>query len=71
MSLHLCNYGSLSFLHIINQESIPVRCVPPALVATTRYQRQWGWGEGVGVSPQLNKFEQVSSDAHQMSLVGG
>ena len=28
----------------------------------------WGrWGEG----PQMNKFEQVSSDHHQLSLAGG
>ena len=28
---------------------------------------QYQWGE----SPQINKFEQVSSDCHQMSLAGG
>ena len=38
---------------------LPTVCV---LVAT-RCQYQW---EG----PQVNKFEQVSSDGHQMSLVG-
>ena len=27
-------------------------------------------GEGV-VDPEVNKFEQVSSDDHQLSLVGG
>ena len=32
---------------------------------TTRYQYWWGGG------PQINKFEQVSSDYHQMSLAGG
>ena len=25
----------------------------------------------VGVGPQVNEFEQVSSDDHQMSVVGG
>ena len=35
------------------------------LVATTRCQYQWEWGVG----PQVNKFEQVSSDDHQMSVV--
>ena len=34
-------------------------------VATTRCQ----YCDGVG--PQLNKFEQVSSDDHQMSVVQG
>ena len=33
-------------------------------VATTRYQYWWG------VGPQANKFEQVSSDDHQMSAAG-
>ena len=35
-------------------------------VTTTRCRYQW---EGVG--PQVNKFEQVSSDDQQISLVGG
>ena len=35
------------------------------LVATTRCQYWWG-----GVSPQMNKFEQVCSHDHQMSVVG-
>ena len=26
---------------------------------------------GVGVGPQVNNFEQVSSDDHRMSVVGG
>ena len=46
------------------QESIPVGCIPPALVATTRCQYCWG------VGPQVNKFEQISSNDHQMSLAG-
>ena len=40
-----------------------------ALVANTRYQYcclyVWGWG-----GPEVNKFEQVSSDDHQMSVEG-
>ena len=36
------------------------------LVATTR--REYGGG---GVGPQVNKFEQVPSDDHQMSVAGG
>ena len=35
----------------------------------TRYQLQWGAGEGGGL--QVNKFEQVSSLGHQMSLSMG
>ena len=35
------------------------------LVATTRCQYWWG-----GVGPQMNKFEQVCSHDHQMSVVG-
>ena len=38
------------------------------LMATTRSR---GWGGAVGVGPQVNKFEQVSSDDHQMSVAGG
>ena len=34
-------------------------------VATTRCQHQWG-----RVGPQVNKFEQASSDDHQMSVAG-
>ena len=37
------------------------------LVATTRCQYQ---GAG-GVCPQVNKFEQVSNEGRQMSVVGG
>ena len=33
-------------------------------VATNTYQ----WWLGAGVGPQVNKFEQVSTDDHQMSL---
>ena len=53
--------------HIRQQENIPVGYVPPACKP---YVFQWlllgvtSWG------PQMNNFEQVSSDGHQMSLVG-
>ena len=40
---------------------LPTTCV---LVATTRCQYRWGIGL------QVNKFEQVSSDDHQMSVAG-
>ena len=39
-------------------------CVSSASVTATRCQYQWGEG------PQMNKFEQVSSDHHQMSVAG-
>ena len=57
--------------HYGEQDSIPVGCVPPA---GQPYVLPWppldvssGWG---GVCPQVNKFEQVSSDDHQMSVAG-
>ena len=54
---------------MFQQESIPVGCVPPTCADhtffTTRCQHQWGRG------PEVNKFEQVSSDGYQMSLAGG
>ena len=37
-------------------------------VATTRCQYQWGGG---GVGPWVNKFEQVSSDDHLVSVAEG
>ena len=40
----------------------PILPTVPASVAT-RCQYQWG-------CPKVNKFEQVSSDGHQMSLAG-
>ena len=49
----------------VKQDSISVECLPPASVATTKCQYQW---EGGGL--QVNKFEQVSSDDHQMSVAG-
>ena len=39
----------------------------PILLATTRCPFMGEVGEG----PQMNKFEQVSSDHHQLSLAGG
>ena len=46
------------------KDSTPVGCISPASVHTTRCQ-YW-----LGVGPQVNKFEQVSSDDHQKSVVG-
>ena len=52
------------------QDSIPVGCVPPTCQP---YVFHWlplyvttGWELG----PQVNKYEQVSSDDHQMSVTG-
>ena len=54
------------------QDSIPVECVPP----TCKLYVFWWPPQGVstmqgGVGTQMNKFEQVSSDDHQMSMAGG
>ena len=50
----------------VKQECIPVGCVPLASLDVST-----GGGRG-RVGPQVNKFEQVSSHDHQMSLaVGG
>ena len=54
-----------------SKDSTPVGCVPPAwqpnmcLVVTTKYQCRWQ------VGAQVNKFEQVSSDGHLMSVSRG
>ena len=53
------------------QDSIPVECVPP----TCKLYVFWWPSQGVstiegGVGTQMNKFEQVSSDEHQMSMAG-
>ena len=51
---------------------IPVKCILPACQP---YVPWWppnvstGWGEGAG-GPQVNEFEQVSGDSHQISLAG-
>ena len=63
-------FYSFSAKSIPQQESLPVGCVPTACktvcfsVATTRCHSQ-------GMGPQVNKFEQVSSVGHQMSVAGG
>ena len=80
LKLTICQYFIdfclyvLVFLHCViryQQEGIPVGCVPPAChisVATTKCKNGGG---GVRAGPQVNKFEQVSSDQHQISLIGG
>ena len=53
------------------RESIPVGCLPPVCKP---YVLQWPapdvTSQGVRGGPQVNKFEQVSSTCHQMSLLG-
>ena len=54
------------------QDSIPVGCTPPACQP---YMFRWplldvSTGGSAEVGPQVNKFEQVSSDDHQMSVAG-
>ena len=54
------------------QEIIPVRCVLPACQPYELWPPDVSTGRGCGVGgPQMNKFEQVSSYGHQMSLAGG
>ena len=55
-------------MQIFKQESIPVGFVPPTCQL---YVFQWlPLDVSMGVCPQMNKFEQVSSDDHQMSVAG-
>ena len=52
----------------VKQESIPVGCVP---TACKPYMLQWPQPDvAPGRGPQVNKFEQISSVGHQMSVGG-
>ena len=51
------------FKHSCQQDSIPVGCTPPARWPSLDVST------GGGGSP-VNKFEQVSSDEHHMSVAG-
>ena len=54
------------------QEHIPVGCVLPACTDHTSYfNYHYISALGAGVIPQVNKFEQVFSLDHQISLPGG
>ena len=66
--LFICLILTIESLYVL-QDSIPVGCLPSVcqpyvLVATTMFQYWWA-------DPQVNKFEQVSSDDHHMSVAGG
>ena len=52
------------------QESISAGCVPPACQLYVFLWPSLDVSTG-GVGDEVNKFEQVSSDDHQMSLMGG
>ena len=53
------------------QESIPVGSVPTACQAYVFWLPPLDVSTGEGwLGPQVNKFEQVSSDDHQMSVAG-
>ena len=54
----------------IKQGSIPIGCVPPACQLYTSWWPPLGVSTSTGVGPKVNKFEQVSNDDHQMSVVG-
>ena len=69
------NHSTSSFIDnkvVLKQESIPVGCFLPAWkLYVIQFQLpppDFTHGQGVGL--QMNKFEQVSSDHHQM-LLGG
>ena len=51
------------------QESIPGGCVLPACADRMCFNNDQ-MSAPVGVRPEVNKFEQFSSDGHQMSLAG-
>ena len=53
--------------HNVKQESIPVGCLPPAYFNSHQISSAL---VGEGRCPEVNMFEQVSSDGHRMSLVG-
>ena len=62
--------NDLAYVFLLKQESIPVGCVPTVCaLVTNRCQYQWSGVEGW--RPQVNKFELVSSNGHQMSLTVG
>ena len=60
-------YWGFFFKDLISQESIPVGCLSPACQP---YMRRWSPDVSTRGSRQVNKFEQVSIDGHQMSLAG-
>ena len=73
-NLSLVLYWIVWLKNIAQQESIPVGCI---LLACLLYVLWWssivsttGRGRGLQWGP-MNKFEQVSSDGHQISLAGG
>ena len=58
-----------NYVHILKQESIPVGCVPSV---GKLYMLQWPPPDVIlRRGPQVNKFEQVSSCGHQMSVADG
>ena len=65
------NVHSSSFQNNIPKESIQVGCVPPICADGTCFNSHQILAlVGEGGSYWLNKFEQVSSEGHQMSLAG-
>ena len=55
--------------HFKQQESIPVGCVPTTCADCTCFNSHHQMLL-MGRGPQMNKFEQVSSDHHQISVAG-
>ena len=73
MSIAICNFSPGRRL-IQQQESTPVGCMPPALKLYV-FQFQLPPLDvapmGCRVGLEMNKFDQVSNDPHQMSLAEG
>ena len=66
----ICENVTFEGQNNLEQDSIPVGCVP---LACQPYMFQWpvlDVSTKVEVCPQVNKFEQISSDAYQMSVAG-
>ena len=63
------NMASFAYHVHVSQEIIPVGCVLPSCLP---YVFKWSTPDvhagGMGIGPQVNKFEQVCSDDHQMSV---
>ena len=50
----------------MHSSSVPAARLPRVRVSLATTGCQYWWGMGIG--PQMNKFEQVSSDDHQISV---
>ena len=63
----ICENVTFEGQNNLEQESIPVGCVLPACPPYVLQPPGVSTGRGC---PQVNKFEQISRDAHEMSVAG-